>query len=123
MGDDENMTNFYPKGLEEGKMKLSKDGLNINRFNINRIKVFIPVNGCFIQSFRYKGHDPHGFIDVAKPNKQYKFMKEKEIHIGLKGEFQLEKIFDSNVKTNRIDIDIPFNELESIIKSLNIIRR
>lgn len=114
-----NLNNFFPDGMERGIMKLP-NGENFNKIQLNVVKVFVPIKNGMLQCFRYKGGNPELFLDLEKPKENHHhFMKDIEIHFGIRGNFEIEDLFESNVKKNRIDVYIPFTEIDNLINSLN----
>ena len=116
------MNTFYPDGMEAGEMQLPL-GQNFGRLPLNVVRVFIRMSNTLAQSFKYKGHSPTLYIDMEKPRTDYKFMNGPEVHLGITGEFELEKIFSDRVKMNRLDIYFPISEIDNMIKMLENIRR
>lgn len=88
------------------------------RLELSKVKVFVPVKGSMLQCFRYKGHNPEMFIDLELPQESFKFMKDAEIHFGIRGNYELEDLFQSGVKKNRIDIYLPAENLDVLINAL-----
>jgi len=110
--------NYYPNGREAGATKVPF-GKSITTVPLNKVKVFVPIKNAMLQCFRYKGGDPQLFVDVEDPRPEYKFMEGKEIHFGIRGNFELEPVFESNVKKNRIDFFVPISQLQNLIDELS----
>lgn len=108
---------YYPTAAPGAKMRLPI-GRNILRIPLEKVKVYVPIKNSMLQCFRYKGHNPILFIDMESPRNEYKFMKDQQLHIGIKGQFETEPLFKSDVKTNRIDIYIALSEIPTLIHEL-----
>lgn len=63
------------------------------------------------------------FVDLVTPREEYKFMKDTELHLGISGHWELEPIFDSAVKQNRIDLYLPAEHIPSFIEGLKAIEK
>jgi len=112
----------YPEGMENGRVKIPF-GEAVSNIQIDMVKVFVPVKKAMLKCFRDEGGAPEIFIDVARPRPEYTRMKGLQVHIGIRGDFKLEDVFESNVKQNRIDIYMPADQLLNFIVAINECRQ
>ena len=108
---------YYPAGQERGKMRLPI-GKAFLKILLNKAKVYVNVKGCFIEAYRVSGGEPEMYIDLESPRPEYRVHKETELHFGIRANWRMEEIRESNVKSNRIDLYMPLNEVPNLIFQL-----